>query len=82
MNEQEASRRQPHEGEIVEAWREQLAGAADNPWLADLLLRHGERILRRFIAFYRRLWRLPSRARHTLRLKLALAWARRRCCWR
>ncbi len=38
--------------EIAAAWREQLAEAAENPWLAELLLKYGERILRRFTYFY------------------------------
>ena len=73
MAEQQERVRQANEVEVVEAWREQLAGAVRNPWLAKMLLRHGERILGRFIAFYERLRALPSRTRHTLRRKLALS---------
>jgi len=61
------------EAEVVTAWREQLAEAAENPWLADLLLRHGPRLLKRFIAFYRRLRRLSHRKLWRMRRKLGLS---------
>ena len=72
MTEREKTFQETYETEIVAAWREQLAEAAENPWLADLLLRYGDRILARFIAFYQRLRRLPHKTMWRMRLKLGL----------
>ena len=80
VNERHETWLEVHEAEIVAAWREQLAEAAENPWLAQLLLRYGERILRRFIAFYREVQALPQRTRRYIERKLALG--PRRSCWR
>ncbi|MCP4426252.1 MAG: right-handed parallel beta-helix repeat-containing protein, partial [Chloroflexi bacterium] len=56
---------------VLTAWQEQIKQAQEQPWLASLLLRQGERILRRFIHFYERLWALPRNARRTIQKKLA-----------
>ncbi len=72
MKEQQKRLQYSYEAEVVAAWREQLAEAAEKPWLASVLLEHGERILRRFVHFYQRLRALPRRARRHIQRKLAL----------
>ncbi len=72
MKEQQKSLPYSYEAEVVAAWREQLAEAAENPWLASVLLEHGERILRRFVHFYQQLRSLSRRARRHIQRKLAL----------
>jgi hypothetical protein len=62
-----------HLDDAVFAWREQLAQASENPWLAELLLRYGQRILRRFIHFYEQLQALPRRLKRYIRRRLALS---------
>jgi len=69
----EQNRKLPYTEEVVAAWREQLAEAAENPWLAELLLKYGERILRRFTYFYEQLRTLSRRARRYIQRKLALS---------
>lgn len=73
MTERRRMQEEGHETAIVAAWREQLAEAAENPWLADLLLRYGDRILGRFIAFYQRLRRLSHKTLWRMRRKLGLS---------
>jgi hypothetical protein len=68
----EQNRKLPYAEEVAVAWREQLAEAAENPWLAELLLKYGERILRRFTYFYEQLRMLSRRARRYIQRKLAL----------
>jgi hypothetical protein len=65
--------RSHYSNSIVIAWREQLAQAAQDPWLAELMLKYGERILRRFIHFYEELRALPRRLRRYVRHRLALS---------
>lgn len=48
---------------IFAAWKAQLAQAAKKPWLASLLLQHGQLIFRRFAQYYRLLRILPRRTR-------------------
>jgi hypothetical protein len=69
----EQNRTLPYSDDVVAAWREQLAEAAENPWLAELLLKYGERILRRFTYFYEQLQTLSRRARRYIQRKLALS---------
>ena len=38
MDEQQRSLPYSHEAEVLAAWREQLAEAAEKPWLASVLL--------------------------------------------
>jgi parallel beta-helix repeat protein len=73
MNEQQKKLQYSYESEVVAAWREQLAWAAENPWLAGVLLEHGERILHRFVHFYQQLRALSRRARRYIQRKLALS---------
>lgn len=72
MNEQQRSLQYSFEAEVAAVWREQLAWAAEKPWLASVLLKHGERILRRFVYFYQQLRSLSRRARRRMQRKLAL----------
>ncbi len=72
MKEQQKNLPYSYEAEVVAAWREQLAEAAEKPWLAGVLLKHGERILRRFVHFYQRLRALPRSLRRYIQRKLAL----------
>ena len=57
-------------------WQTQMAEVAKKPWLAGIILKHGSRILRRFILFYRRLRAQPRpqdpAELRRLRLELAL----------
>ena len=73
MNEQQKRLPYSYEVGVVAAWREQLAEAAENPWLASVLLKYGERILRRFVYFYQQLRGLSRRARRHIQRKLALS---------
>jgi hypothetical protein len=73
MNEQQKSLQYSNEAGVVAAWREQLAEAAENPWLASVLLRRGERMLRRFVHFYQQLRSLSRRARRYIQRRLALS---------
>ncbi len=57
---------------VLVGWQNQLAQAAKKPWLASFLLRHGGRLLRRFVSFYQRLCALPRAKRRTLARKLSL----------
>ena len=72
MKEQQKKLQYSYEGEVLAAWREQLAEAAEKPWLASVLLEHGERILRRYIHFYQQLRSLSRGARRRIQRRLAL----------
>ena len=73
MKETQEKLHQAYEAEVVAAWREQLAGAAENPWLAQLLLKYGERLLRRFIHFYEQVRALPRRTRRRRNSSMMMA---------
>ena len=73
MNEQHKRLPYSYEAEVLAAWREQLAEAAENPWLAGVLLEHGERILRRFVHFYQQLRALSRRAQRHIQRRLTLS---------
>ncbi len=52
-------------------WQTHLEESAKKPWLAGVILKHGSKILRRFIHFYRRLRSQPRRIRRFLQAKTA-----------
>ena len=56
---------------VLAAWQEQVEQAKEKPWLASLLLRQGERILRRFVYFYQQLRSLPRNTRRLVQKRLA-----------
>jgi len=53
------------------AWQVQVAQAQEQPWLAALLLRQGERLFRRFVYYYQQLRALPRKTRRAWQKKLA-----------
>lgn len=54
------------------AWREQLALAAEHPWLIRQLLGHWQRALARFMHFYRQLLKLPRNERRRLQRRIGV----------
>ena len=56
---------------VLAAWQEQVEQAQEKPWLASLLLRQGERILRRFTYFFEQLRTLPRNTRRQVQKRLA-----------
>lgn len=61
----------PQEDEEVQtAWQEQVAAAAQAPWLWQTLVQHGSALYPRFVAAYGQLQALPRRVRRALRRRL------------
>lgn len=60
---------------VLDAWQDQLAVAAHDPWLASAMIQRTDEILPRFAYFYQKLRALPRRARRALQRKLTLTLA-------
>ncbi len=60
---------------LLNFWKAQLRESAGKPWLAGLLLQHGQTILLRCAAYYEALSRLPARRQLALRRRFALGLA-------
>ena len=58
---------------LLEVWREQVATAAETPWLIRALAQRGDALIPQFAACYTRLRRLPRRTRRALQRRAALS---------